>query len=76
MEPQVVLPAAVDVAAFRAGLKLSQGQFAALMGISVRTLQGWEGLRREPDGAARVLLLVAKYQPAAIGRTFKLAGKG
>ncbi len=35
---------------------LSQSQFAALMGVSVRTLQGWEQGRKQPSGAARTLL--------------------
>jgi len=38
---------------------LSQAQFAALLGVSVRTLQEWEQGRREPTGAARTLLRVA-----------------
>lgn len=32
---------------------LSQSQFAALLGVSVRTLQGWEQGRKRPSGAAR-----------------------
>lgn len=52
---------------------LSQAQFAELMGISVRTLQGWEAERREPDGPARVLLLIARYQPEAISKAFDMA---
>ena len=32
---------------------LSQFQFAALLGVSVRTLQGWEQRRKQPSGAAR-----------------------
>ncbi len=31
---------------------LSQSQFAALLGVSVRTLQGWEQGRKQPSGAA------------------------
>jgi len=38
---------------------LSQAKFAALLGVSVRTLQEWEQGRRAPSGAARTLLLVA-----------------
>ncbi len=30
---------------------LSQSQFAALLGVSVRTLQGWEQGRKQPSGA-------------------------
>jgi putative transcriptional regulator len=42
---------------------LSQASFAALMGVSVRTLQDWEQGRREPSGAAKTLLKVAWLHP-------------
>lgn len=42
---------------------LSQASFAALMGVSVRTLQDWEQGRREPSGAAKTLLKVARLHP-------------
>lgn len=42
---------------------LSQSQFAALLGVSVRTLQEWEQGRREPSGAAKTLLRVAESHP-------------
>ena len=45
---------------------LSQSQFAKLIGVSVRTLQGWEQRRKEPSGAARTLLAIASVNPQAI----------
>lgn len=45
---------------------LSQAQFAALLGVSVRTLQEWEQGRREPTGAARTLLRVAAVAPEVL----------
>ena len=45
---------------------LSQSEFARLLGVSVRTLQGWEQGRREPTGAARVLLRIAEKNPDAL----------
>jgi putative transcriptional regulator len=45
---------------------LSQSQFAALMGVSVRTLQGWEQGRKQPSGAARTLLAIASTNPRAL----------
>lgn len=45
---------------------LSQAQFAALLGVSVRTLQGWEQGRKQPSGAARTLLAIAKSNPAVV----------
>lgn len=45
---------------------LSQSQFAALLGVSVRTLQGWEQGRKQPSGAARTLLAIAAVNPKAL----------
>lgn len=45
---------------------LSQAQFAALLGVSVRTLQGWEQGRKQPSGAARTLLTIACTNPKAL----------
>ncbi len=55
-----------DVAGIRASYGLSQEKFAALLGISVRTLQNWEQGRRRPHGPARVLLRVAAAHPEAL----------
>jgi len=51
---------------------LSQSQFAALIGVSVRTLQGWEQGRKQPSGAARTLLAIASTNPKAV---LAVAGK-
>lgn len=51
---------------------LSQSQFAALLGMSVRTLQGWEQGRKQPSGAARTLLTIARTNPKAL---LAVAGK-
>jgi putative transcriptional regulator len=55
-----------DVAKIRENVDLSQSRFAALLGVSVRTLQDWEQGRRAPSGAARTLLLVADRNPHAL----------
>jgi putative transcriptional regulator len=51
---------------------LSQSQFATLLGVSVRTLQGWEQGRKQPSGAARTLLAIAHRNPKAL---LAVAGK-
>lgn len=55
-----------DVKEIRERYELSQSEFAALLGISVKTLQNWEQGRRNPRGAARVLLQVAAKHPEAV----------
>jgi len=60
-----------ETAQIRAEYGLSQAKFAALLGISVRTLQNWEQGRRLPQGPARVLLRVAARHPRAILDTVK-----
>lgn len=50
----------------RANYRLSQGQFAAMLGISVDTLQNWEQGRRKPEGSACVLLQVAARYPDVV----------
>lgn len=60
-----VVPVSPIVAARNAS-GLSQEQFAALLGVSKRTLQEWEQGRRKPSGAARTLLLVAEKHPEVL----------
>jgi putative transcriptional regulator len=55
-----------NIKRIRASYRLSQGQFAALLGISVGTLRNWEQGRRTPEGPARVLLQVAARHPDAV----------
>jgi len=55
-----------NIKQLRADYDLSQNEFAALMGISVKTLRNWEQGRRMPEGAAKVLLQVAAKHPEAV----------
>lgn len=54
--------------ATEARIKLGQSQtdFAAMLGVSVRTLQDWEQGRREPSGAAKALLQIAVAAPETV----------
>jgi putative transcriptional regulator len=55
-----------NVKQIRERYELSQSEFAALLGVSTKTLQNWEQGRRTPQGAARVLLQVAARHPQAV----------
>jgi len=72
---RIALPTAHDVAGIRFNLGLSQESFAIFMGVSVATLRNWEQGRREPQGPARSLLLIAKKVPGAFLKAFKFNRK-
>ncbi len=58
-EVKVFTPVEVDVKKIRHKTGLSQSQFAATLGISVKTLRHWEQGDRKPQGPALVLLNAA-----------------
>lgn len=67
VEKSAVIPRKhAPVAAARAATGLSQAQFAKLLGVSKRTLEGWEQGRMRPSGAARVLLKIAARRPEVV----------
>ncbi|MGA2590507.1 MAG: helix-turn-helix domain-containing protein [Bryobacteraceae bacterium] len=64
----VHVPDDIDVKAIREKIRLSQGEFAELFGLSKRTLEHWEHGRRVPSGAARAFLTVIAREPEAVRR--------
>ncbi len=60
------LPDTVDVRSIRASTGLSQPEFAKRFGFSVSAVREWEQGRRQPEAAARVLLLVIASRPDVV----------
>jgi putative transcriptional regulator len=61
----------VDAKQVREKLNLGRSAFAALMGVSPRTVRAWERGERKPSGAARILLLMAAQQPDLVLATVR-----
>ncbi len=68
---RVLAPRVPDVRAIRRKLGLSQSEFAARFGFSVRTVQEWEQGRAVPDRPARILLRVIEKSPNAVERALE-----
>jgi putative transcriptional regulator len=68
---QQIKVADVDITHLREKLGLSQDRFAALFGLSPRTLRNWEQGVRHPDGPARILLQVIDREPEAVMRALR-----
>ncbi len=69
----VYVPENVDVKAIRAKTGLSQEAFALRYGFSVAAVRDWEQHRRQPEAAARVLLLVIAHNPDAVTAALEAA---
>jgi len=57
---------AVDIRKLRKSVKVSQSQFARMIGVSVDTVQNWEQGRRTPRGPALALLRVFEENPEVV----------
>ena len=60
------VPEAIDVKAIRQKLRLTQEAFAQRFGFSPATVRDWEQRRRQPEQAARILLMVIAHNPEAV----------
>ena len=61
----------MDIKSIRQKWRVSQTEFAQLIGVSPATLKNWEQGRTVPDGAARILLKVAENRLDAIQEALK-----
>lgn len=64
-----------DVRAIRQKLDKSQSEFAHMIGVTVSTLQNWEQGRRQPQGPARALLVVASQEPQLVATALAAASR-
>jgi len=55
-----------EVAKVRHSLGLTQEAFAGLLGIGLSTLRSWEQNKRQPSGAARMLITIALKHPEVL----------
>jgi DNA-binding transcriptional regulator YiaG len=55
-----------EVAKVRYSLDLTQEDFAKLLGIGLSTLRSWEQQKREPSGAAKMLIHIALKHPEVL----------
>ena len=69
LHPKVV---SNDIITARNNLELSQSQFAALLGVSKRTLEQWEQERRDPSQAAQRLIQIAIQRPDVLIELFEI----
>ncbi len=70
---KVTLPESVDVRGIRTRLHFSQGRFADAFGLSVDAVRHWESGRRNPEAAARALLMVISHDPKLVMRALAQA---
>ena len=64
-----------DIRTIREKLHKSQSEFAHMIGVSVSTLQNWEQGRRQPEGPARALLVVASKAPTVVAKALSEAAR-
>ena len=56
----------VNVSELRHSLSLTQKNFAALLGVSPRTVEAWEGGKSTPTPTAKKLLFLIQKEPSLI----------
>ena len=64
----VSVPDTIDVKAIRTRQGLTQADFAQRYGFALNSIRNWEQGRRQPEGPARLLLLVIDREPEAVQR--------
>ena len=60
------------IQSIRTRWKVSQRQFATMIGVSANTLENWEQGRRSPRGPAKALLRIVEREPEAAFKALQL----
>lgn len=69
-------PGAIDIPAIRRELGYTQKEFASRFGFTLGAVRDWEQGRRYPEGPARTLLAIIKFDPQIIPKALELYQKG
>ncbi len=64
-----------DIRSIRKKLNKSQTEFARMIGVTLSTLQNWEQGRRQPQGPARALLVLAGKAPDVVAKALASAAR-
>ena len=56
----------INVSELRHSLSLTQKAFAALLGVSTRTVEAWEGGKSTPTPTAKKLLFLIQQEPSIV----------
>ncbi len=59
---------ALEIKNVRNSLQMTQATFAAVMGVSIKTVEAWESGRNVPIGTARRMLSLIKADPSLLRR--------
>jgi putative transcriptional regulator len=70
---RVRVPENINVRRIRTLLRMSQAEFAARFGFSIKNVQNWEQGERQPEGPARAYLTVIEREPKAVERALSAA---
>lgn len=54
---------ATEIKTLRNDMEMTQVIFAAVMGVSTKTVEAWESGKNKPDGAAKRMLSILKIDP-------------
>jgi putative transcriptional regulator len=70
---RVHIPERINLRAIRTRLRMTQEEFAARFGFSIKTVRQWEQGKRQPEGPPRAYLQVIDRAPNAVQKALRAA---